>query len=83
MAESPLEARIYAAQSRGDRTYVSAWSDDGRYALVIYGENAYVATPDTANGIGRWECTVSHLRTYRDVYATRFPCTTRPERMES
>lgn len=79
MQETPLETRVYDAQSRGDRVHISAWTSDGRYALVICGDNAYVAHADTVNGIGRWECSIAHLRTFADVYGARFPHTTRPD----
>ena len=49
-------------------------SDDGRYALLLIGEDAYIASVRDGQASGpRWECSRTHLGHYDDVYRPRFP----------
>ncbi len=68
-----LEHEIERLQDGGHAVYVRGWSEDGRYALVIYNGEGYVASRRTANGIGRWEAPAHVLRDHAELYAQRFP----------
>ena len=72
---TPLELNVDRLQSEGHSLYVAGWTDDGRYALVVIPaqDSVTVASKNTANGIGRWECSIAHYRGESELYAARFP----------
>jgi hypothetical protein len=56
----------------------AAWgvSEDGKHALVVLDDVAYVGYVRHGEVRGlRWECSAAHLATYTEVYRPRFPNT--------
>ncbi len=75
MWETPVAKMVDALMDQGRDVYIFGFSADGRRALIVDNSSATVsiASVDTRDGIGRWECTTAHYRAHTGEYARRFP----------
>lgn len=73
--DSPIGRTVEALQDAGREVWVSGWTDDGARCLIIDADNntVSVAHRDSANSLGRWECSKRHHDAHRTLYAERFP----------
>ena len=72
---SPIANKVTALQDAGRDIYIWGFTSDESHALIVDKASGWVtvAHVNTANSLGRWECSVAHLGDYTDVYWPRFP----------
>lgn len=77
--DTPIAREVDRVQAwlteQGDDSalYIYGFSEDGRYACIVYGNTVRVASKHTCNGLGRWECSKEHFLAHPDIYSQRFP----------
>lgn len=72
---TPIFVTIERLWDAGRDLYAFGFSPDERRVLIVDVDNEQVsiAHVDTANGLGRWECSKDHFWSNMGLYAERFP----------
>lgn len=73
--ETPIALTVFALQDAGRNVWITGFDPSRTRAFVIDGDNDFctIASVDTCNGLGRWECRRAHYRDFPDLYHERFP----------
>lgn len=66
---------VAQAQDEGLDVWIWGFSPNGSHALIVDSDRnrVSVAPVGTVSGLGRWECTRSHLAANTSLYQERFP----------
>lgn len=70
---TPIATQIDLLQDDNENAYIIGFSADGKYALIRISGYLTIASVDTVNGHGRWECNYEHFQHHSGLYYERFP----------
>jgi len=78
-----IEATVERLQDEGRNIYIWGWTPDGRRCLVVVGDEVAIASKDSANSVGRHECSKQHLAENADHYGRWFPMKSSPTTVDT